>query len=215
MANSLAKARRDRRKRRLDQIEIPPDHLTLTNELLGSGGFAKVYLADYNGRNAAAKVLQVDHDNMGDIPYSDDMFEKERVELVAEQDNFQRQAFVRELEVMIRLRSPHTVHVYGAITSRKEEFILVMELLPGGDLRSLLRQAKKPLSKARARGIIGDVAAGMAFLHRKLTVHGDLKSANVLLDGAGHAKVMDYSTVFCDIFSLTQYFLQTNESRSR
>lgn len=55
-AESLAEARRMRRKRNLDQIEIPEDHLTLTNELLGRGGFGAVYIADYNGRNAAAKV---------------------------------------------------------------------------------------------------------------------------------------------------------------
>lgn len=31
--------------------------MTITDELLGKGGFGEVYLADYNGRNAAAKVL--------------------------------------------------------------------------------------------------------------------------------------------------------------
>ena len=57
------------------------------------------------------------------------------------------------------------------------------------DRLTLLRRSKKPLPEARARRIIGDVCAGMAFLHSKDTVHGDLKSANVLLDGGGRAKV--------------------------
>lgn len=55
---SLAEARRVRRLRKLNQIEIPEDHLKLTDELLGRGGFGSVYMADYNGRNAAAKVRQ-------------------------------------------------------------------------------------------------------------------------------------------------------------
>ena len=49
-------ARRIRRQRRLDQAEIPAEHLFITTDLLGKGGFGEVYLADYNGHNAAAKV---------------------------------------------------------------------------------------------------------------------------------------------------------------
>lgn len=101
----------------------------------------------------------------------------------------QRNAFLRELEAMTRLRSPHTVNVYGAVTTREDRLVLVMELLAGGDLRALLRNAENPLPEDQTRRITGDVCAGMAFLHSKATVHGDLKSANVLFDGAGRAKV--------------------------
>lgn len=90
---------------------------------------------------------------------------------------------------MIRLRSPHTVNVYGAITSRRDCLVLVMELLPGGDLRALLKAAVEPLEETHARRIVGDICAGMSFLHHKETVHGDLKSPNVLFDGNGRAKV--------------------------
>ena len=102
----------------------------------------------------------------------------------------QRKSFLRELEAMIRLRSPHIVHVYGKVTSRKDRFVLVMELLVGGDLRTLLTSSDRPLPEEQSQCIIGDICAGMAFLHSKETVHGDLKSANVLLDAAGRAKVM-------------------------
>ena len=101
----------------------------------------------------------------------------------------QRKGFLRELEAMIRLRSPNTVNVFGAVTSLPDRMVLVMELLPNGDLLTLLRKAKKPLPEDQCRSIIGDICAGMAFLHSKDTVHGDLKSANVLLDGGGRAKV--------------------------
>lgn len=52
----LAEVRTARRQRKLDKIEIPEDEVAITVELLGKGGFGEVYLADYNGRNAAAKV---------------------------------------------------------------------------------------------------------------------------------------------------------------
>lgn len=47
-----------RRQRKLDAVEIPERYVTVTNELLGKGGFGSVYMADYNGRNAAAKVTR-------------------------------------------------------------------------------------------------------------------------------------------------------------
>lgn len=53
----MAAARRRRRQRNLNQIEIPEDNVTISDELLGKGGFGSVFIADYNGRNAAAKVL--------------------------------------------------------------------------------------------------------------------------------------------------------------
>lgn len=52
----LAEARQRRRDRDLNQVEIPENHVKITEELLGRGGFGAVYIADYNGRNAAAKV---------------------------------------------------------------------------------------------------------------------------------------------------------------
>lgn len=59
ISESLAEARRVRRQRKLHTIQIPEDHVMVTDELLGKGGFGAVYIADYNGRNAAAKVNQI------------------------------------------------------------------------------------------------------------------------------------------------------------
>lgn len=101
----------------------------------------------------------------------------------------QRKTFLKELEAIIRLRSPPTVNIYGAITSREDSLVLVMELLVGGDLHAVLKRSEGPLPVEHARRIIRDVCEGLAFLHSKLAVHGDIKSANVLFDGAGRAKV--------------------------
>lgn len=100
-----------------------------------------------------------------------------------------RRDFLRELEAMVRLRSPHVVQVFGAITSNPEAFIIVMELVHGGDLAARLRVAEEQLPVERARLIIGDICAGIVYLHSKRTVHGDIKSANILLDRNGRAKV--------------------------
>lgn len=59
VAESLAEARRARRQRKVDQIEIPAERVVMSDELLGKGGFGAVYIADFNGGNAAVKVIQV------------------------------------------------------------------------------------------------------------------------------------------------------------
>ncbi|CAM9383003.1 unnamed protein product [Ectocarpus fasciculatus] len=181
-SESVAEARRIRRQRKLDQVEIPEEQLFITNDVLGKGGFGEVYLADYNGHNAAAKVLLIAHD-LGALD-----------ENQQRRETNQRRAFLRELEAMIRLRSLNTVNVFGAVTSLPDRMVLVMELMPNGDLRTLLKNSEQPLPEEKVRQIIGDICAGMAFLHGKKTVHGDLKSANVLLDGAGRAKIGDFGT---------------------
>ncbi|CAM9364389.1 unnamed protein product [Pylaiella littoralis] len=179
-SESVAEARRIRRQRKLDQVEIPEEQLFITNDVLGKGGFGEVYLADYNGHNAAAKVLHIAHD-LGALD-----------ENQQRRETNQRRAFLRELEAMIRLRSLNTVNVFGAVTSLSDRMVLVMELMPNGDLRTLLKNSEQPLPEEKVRQLIGDICAGMAFLHSKKTVHGDLKSANVLLDGAGRAKARCY-----------------------
>ena len=130
-------------------------------------------------------MLQIKHGLSG----VDDGDNDEPSKAVIESQQRQRKAFRRELDAMMLLRSPHTVHVYGKITSQQDRLVLVMELLVGGDLRVLLKYANQPLSEDQSWRIIRDICAGMAFLHSKETVHGDLKSANVLLDGDGRAKV--------------------------
>lgn len=71
----------------------------------------------------------------------------------------------------------------------RAQLVLVMEFLPGGDLLQKLQKAKRPLEERVLRRIVRDVCSGMAFLHREAFVHGDLKSANVLFDAGGTAKV--------------------------
>lgn len=111
-------------------------------------------------------------------------------DLKTQREKSLRRAFLRELDAMHRLRSPHTINVYGAVTSLQDCLVLVMELLVGGDLRTpLSTNSEQPLPVEQSWQIIGDICTGMAFLHSKETVHGDLKSANVLLDGAGRVKV--------------------------
>lgn len=55
-SESAAASRRARRQRRLDQIEIAEGEVSISDELLGIGGFGAVYIGDFLGLNVACKV---------------------------------------------------------------------------------------------------------------------------------------------------------------
>ncbi|CBJ32280.1 CTR1-like protein kinase [Ectocarpus siliculosus] len=90
---------------------------------------------------------------------------------------------------MIRLRSPHTVIVYGAVTSLADRMVLVVELLFGGPpnaFEELLAAPSPGAIQAHHRRHL----RGNAFLHSKDRVHDDLKSTSMLLDGSGREKMV-------------------------
>ena len=78
--------------------------------------------------------------------------------------------------------------------SSQREIHLVMELMELGSLWDLLRNEMYPIQATKALRFLRDVAHGMNFLHgaQPSCVHGDLKSANILIDRNFCAKLSDF-----------------------
>jgi len=68
---------------------------------------------------------------------------------------------------------------------------ITMEYVPGEDLKSLIKRRKK-LADEEAISIAKQVCEGLAEAHRLGVVHRDLKPQNIMIDKAGHAKIMDF-----------------------
>jgi serine/threonine-protein kinase len=66
---------------------------------------------------------------------------------------------------------------------------LVAEYIDGGDLMSLAGAPPRHWASAMA-----EVAEALAFLHARSVVHRDVKARNVLLDSAGHARLIDFGS---------------------
>jgi len=67
----------------------------------------------------------------------------------------------------------------------------VMEICAGGDLLSFVRRRKK-LDETMAKFLFKQVALGLAYCHRNLVLHRDIKLENLLLDDEGFVKICDF-----------------------
>ena len=102
--------------------------------------------------------------------------------------------FRREGRTAARLSHPNIVQVYDAgegDLDGSEVSYIVMEYLPGGDLKELI-DARGSLSDAELARIGEEVCAGLAHAHGRGVVHRDIKPHNILLDEKGRAKVSDF-----------------------
>src|SRR4051812_35688040 len=110
--------------------------------------------------------------------------------------------FLREAKLSATLDHANIVHTIDLVTAGGEYFI-VMEYLPGGDLRSLIKRAKrrgKRFSPAAAIYICREVLSALAYAHVKRDfdgkplrlIHRDVSPSNILLSYAGEVKLTDF-----------------------
>jgi serine/threonine-protein kinase len=89
---------------------------------------------------------------------------------------------------LVRIQHPNIVRIH-AVGEREDAFIMLMEHLPGGDLRERLVRTHPADEVA---GVGRDVASALACAHRHGIVHGNLRPSNVLFDGNGAIRVADF-----------------------
>ncbi|KAL9394173.1 hypothetical protein Peur_013458 [Populus x canadensis] len=105
--------------------------------------------------------------------------------------------FERHMDVVGELRHPNLVPI-AAYYQAKGERLVLYDYQPNGSLFNLIHGSRstraKPLHWTSCLKIAEDVAEGLAYIHQMSNlVHGNLKSANVLLGTDFEACITDYS----------------------
>lgn len=98
----------------------------------------------------------------------------------------------RELLHLHRFKHENIVAVVG-VNLEPPSLYIVTELVPQGSVRNLL-DARSPdllLLEARLRLAL-DMLEGLAYIHGQGYTHGDIKCANLLVDGALRGKLADF-----------------------
>ncbi len=139
-------------------------------ELIGIGGMSLVYRAQDTvlGREVALKVLNSEYRN-----------------------NPQRVSrFEKECSLMAKVRHSHVARVYTA--GRNEGYgYIAMELINGSNVESDIANTGA-FSPVEALRLIRQVAEGLQAAHKAGLLHRDMKPANILLNQARDAKVVDF-----------------------
>ncbi len=99
--------------------------------------------------------------------------------------------FKREAQAAARLIHPNIAQVYSYGISQGMPYI-AMELVCGGSLEALMRNAPGATDVPRVMKICMQVAQALRCAADQGLVHGDVKPENILLDANGNAKLVDF-----------------------
>jgi hypothetical protein len=152
----------------LSQIPVTWRSLTIL-ELVGSGGFARVFRArDTLGREVALKLFPVGRHGADDIAG--------RV--------------LREGSLLAKVKHQNVVIVHGV--DRTSDYVgLWMEFVSGRTMEEELR-TRGTLSADEATTIGVDVCRALAAVHARGLLHRDVKAANVMREEGGRTVLMDF-----------------------
>ncbi|KAM6327883.1 maternal embryonic leucine zipper kinase isoform 5-T7 [Alca torda] len=138
------------------------------HETIGTGGFAKVKLAQHllTGEKVAIKI-------MDKLALGDDL---PRVKI--------------EIDAMKNLSHQHICQLYHVIET-SEKMFMVLEYCPGGELFDYII-SKDRLSEEEARVFFRQIVSAIAYVHSQGYAHRDLKPENLLIDEEHNLKLIDF-----------------------
>ncbi len=153
-------------------------------EQIGQGGMGSIYLADdtrLKGRECALKEVEYDRA----LP------ENIRAEA--------RGQFLREATVLARLDHPNLPKVSDFFSNGPRDY-LVMDYIPGDDLRHVIFEARQKRTFLPEREVLGwaeQIASALTYLHSQEPpiVHRDVKPSNLKLMPHGLIKLVDFGLV--------------------
>jgi serine/threonine protein kinase len=139
---------------------------------IGRGATAVVYLLKDRSldRNVALKVI--------------------RTSFGGDEDALAR--LQREARLVAQLTHPNIVKLYGTHRLPDGSFALLMEHVPGRNLKEVLRE-EGALTVWQTVEILKDIGSALAYAHRRRIVHRDVKPENIYIDEeVGAARLADF-----------------------
>jgi eukaryotic-like serine/threonine-protein kinase len=156
----------------------------MIRELIGQGGTGSIYLAEdsrLEGRLCAVK--EVEHNRA--LPTQ--FFEQAR------------EQFFREASVLARLDHPNLPKVSDFFSDGPRDY-LVMDFVPGKDLRERMLEARREKSFLSENEVLHwavQISDALSYLHQQdpPIIHRDIKPSNLKITPSGVIKLVDFGLV--------------------
>jgi eukaryotic-like serine/threonine-protein kinase len=153
-------------------------------ERIGQGGMGNIYLADdlrLEGRQCALKEVEYDRS-------TPEYLLKEA-----------REQFLREATVLARLDHPNLPKVSDFFSIGQRDY-LVMDFVPGKDLRTIMYEARQQNSFLAEEDVLdwaNQLIDALSYLHKQKPslVHRDIKPSNLKVTPNGLLKLVDFGLV--------------------
>lgn len=153
-------------------------------KIIGQGGMGCIYLAEDNrlkGRNCAIKEVEYDR-SLGDA-------------IIKES----REQFLKEATILAKLDHPNLPKVSDFFSQKSRDY-LVMDYVPGDDLRILIANAKQNKKFLKIRDVLNwakQLGDALDYLHHQdpVVLHRDIKPSNLKITPNGVIKLVDFGLV--------------------
>jgi serine/threonine protein kinase len=151
--------------------------------LIGKGGYGSVYRCILDGEFVALKVLESAEKNEMSISIRD-----------SKPASCSKVVGEKEIEVGRQLDHKNVIRTIDSATRTvegREQTWIVLEFCESGSLQQLIQDMYFD-SEQKVLRVTRDIATGMAYLHSRQILHGDLSSNNVIFDKDHVAKISDF-----------------------
>lgn len=157
----------------------------VVQEYLSEGGMGAIYIGKKLGAGGFSKPVVL----------------KQLLPEFTSQREF-RELFLREARLSATLDHANIVHTIDLVNAN-EDFFIVMEYVPGADLRTLLKKAKRRQQRfSPAAGIYAtrELLSALSYAHGKRSldgqplhlIHRDVSPSNILISAQGEVKLTDF-----------------------
>jgi eukaryotic-like serine/threonine-protein kinase len=107
-------------------------------------------------------------------------------------DAVHRRFLFHEAEVGKALAHPNIIRIVTIDKSKTNPYF-VMEFFPAGSLKVRMQRKETEFLREKTQDILKQWATGLAFMNAKGWVHRDVKPDNVLVNGVGETKIIDFA----------------------